>query len=81
MTDRLWRWLNRLYSFFRRAPLDRELDTEMSAHLELAVEENLRRGFSPEEARRQAFLRFGGTQQAKEEHREARQYRHFLGRE
>src|SRR5437016_10762356 len=44
----------------------------MSAHLELAIEENLRRGLSPAEARRQAFLRFGGSQQAKEQHRDAR---------
>ncbi|HEX8763609.1 MAG TPA: ABC transporter permease, partial [Candidatus Acidoferrum sp.] len=44
----------------------------MSSHLELAIEENLRRGLSPTEARRQAMLRFGGSQQAKEQHREAR---------
>jgi len=59
-------------SFFRSAQLDRELDAEMSSHLELAIEENLKRGFSPDEARRQARLRFGGPQQAKEQHREAR---------
>jgi predicted permease len=64
--------LQRLFSFFRRSQLDRELDAEMSSHLELAVEENLRRGLSPAEARRQAMLRFGGPQQAKEQHREAR---------
>lgn len=64
--------LQRLRSFFRRSQLDRELDAEMSSHLELAIEENLRRGLSPAEARRQAMLRFGGPQQAKEQHREAR---------
>ena len=64
--------LQRSRSFFRRAQLDRELDAEMSSHLELAIEENLRRGLSPAEARRQAMLRFGGSQQAKEQHREAR---------
>src|SRR5437773_5443007 len=63
---------HRLRSLFRRARQDRELDAEMSAHLELAIEENLERGLSPAEARRQALLRFGGTQQAKENHREAR---------
>ncbi len=72
MTHRLWQLLHRMSSFFRRAELDRDLDAEMSAHLELAVEENLRRGLSPAEARRQALLRFGGTQQAKEQHRDAR---------
>src|SRR5205823_3204857 len=58
--------------FFRRAQLDRELDAEMSAHLELAIEENLQRGLAPAEARRQALLRFGGAQQAREKYREAR---------
>src|SRR5919108_2534929 len=72
MMDRLMQSLQRLFSFFRRSQLDRELDAEMSSHLELAVEENLRRGLSPAEARRQAMLRFGGPQQAKEQHREAR---------
>jgi hypothetical protein len=64
--------LNRLRAFFRKEPLDRELDAEMAAHLELATEENLQRGLSPEEARRQALIRFGGVEQAKEQHREAR---------
>ncbi len=72
MISWLRRSLHRLLSFFRRAQFDRELEVEMSAHLQLAIEENLRRGFSSEEARRQALLRFGGRQQAKEQHREAR---------
>jgi putative ABC transport system permease protein len=72
MTDRLKQLLHRMYSFFRRAQLDRDLDAEVSSHLELAIEENLRRGLSSTEARRQAALRFGGSQQAKEQHREAR---------
>src|SRR5215467_2352759 len=72
MTDRVRQLLHRLRSFFRRAQLDRELDVEMSSHLELAIEENLLRGLSPDEAKRQALLRFGGSQQAKEGHRKAR---------
>src|SRR5256714_6271212 len=63
---------NRLASLFRRAEMDHELDAELSAHLELAIEENLQRGMSAEEARRQALIRFGGTQQAKGQHREGR---------
>src|SRR5579864_9038544 len=72
MIDRLFQLLSRLLSLFRRHKLDRDLDDELSAHLELAVEENLQRGLSPAEARRQALIRFGGTQQAKEQHRDAR---------
>ena len=72
MTDRLRQTLYRLLAFFRRSPLDRDLDHEVATHLELAIEENLERGLAPAEARRQALLRFGGRQQAKEQHREAR---------
>src|SRR5690242_2506007 len=72
MTSRVRQLLHRLRSFFGGAEQDRDLDVEMSAHLELAIEENLQRGLSPDEARRQALVRFGGPQQAKENHREAR---------
>ncbi len=68
----MWELLHRLRSFFRREELDRDFDAEMASHLELATAENLERGLGPAEARRQAFLRFGGSQQAREEHREAR---------
>src|SRR6059058_4733812 len=72
MTDRLRQSFLRLRSLFRSAEQDRELDAEVSHHLDLAIEENLRRGLSPQEARRQALIRFGGSQQAKENHRDAR---------
>ena len=72
MSDRLRQLLHRLRSFFRGAHDDRDLDAEMAAHLDLATEENLRQGMPAEEARRQALIRFGGPQQAKEQHREAR---------
>ncbi|MBV8632101.1 MAG: ABC transporter permease [Silvibacterium sp.] len=63
---------DRLRSFFRKDPLDRDLNAEIAAHLELAIEEHLQHGMSPEEARRRALVRFGGVQQAKEQQREAR---------
>jgi putative ABC transport system permease protein len=62
----------RFLSLFRRDRLDRDLAAEISAHLDLAVEENLKRGLSPQEARRQALIQFGGTQQATEGHRDSR---------
>jgi predicted permease len=64
--------LYRLRALFPNSKMDRELDAEMAAHLELAVEENLKLGMSPEDARRQALIRFGGVDQAKEKQREAR---------
>lgn len=70
--DTLRQTFNRLRAFFYKRPLDQELDAEMASHLDLAIEENLRRGLSSAEARRQALIRFGGVEQAKERHREAR---------
>jgi predicted permease len=64
--------LNQIRSLFRSEQLDHEVKDEMASHLELAVEENLRRGLSPDEARRQALVQFGGVQQALERHRESR---------
>ena len=63
---------NRVRSFFRSEELDHEVQQEMASHLEMAVEENLRHGMSREEARRQALVRFGGVEQALEQHRESR---------
>src|SRR5215831_18098824 len=72
MIDQVRQGFHRLRSFFRRAQQDRELDAEMFAHLELAIEENLERGVPAAEARRRALVRFGGPQQVRETHREAR---------
>jgi predicted permease len=63
---------NRVLAFFRKAPLDQDLDAEMASHLEFAIEENVQRGMTPEEARRQAMVQFGGVQQAREKQRASR---------
>lgn len=69
-------WLRRLLirfrSTFSHRCQDQELDAEMASHLDFAIEENINRGMSREEARRQALVRFGGVEQAKQQHREAR---------
>ena len=62
----------RVGSFFRKDQLDQELNEEMASHLQMAVEENMRRHMSAEEARRQALVRFGGVQQALERRSEER---------
>lgn len=72
MKSNLREALQRLRSLFRREPLDRDLDGELATHIEFAVEDNIKLGMSPAEARRQALIRFGGVQQAKEHQRDAR---------
>jgi putative ABC transport system permease protein len=72
MIDRFKQSWQRLACVFRRTQLDRELDVELAAHLEMAIDENLQRGMSAEQARRQALISLGGKEQARQRHREAR---------
>ncbi|MGA8668934.1 MAG: ABC transporter permease [Terracidiphilus sp.] len=62
----------RLRAFFTGQRLDEELDAELAAHIDLAVEDYIERGMTPDQARRRAILAFGGIQQAREQQREAR---------
>lgn len=72
MSNSLQQAFHRLRAFFRKEELDQEFEAEVSTHLDLAIEENIRSGMPVKEARRQALIRFGGVEQAKEQQREAR---------
>ena len=60
---------------FGALALERELDDEVLAHLELAEHDALARGLDPVEARRDALRQFGGIEQMKEVHRDDRSVR------
>jgi putative ABC transport system permease protein len=62
----------RLMSFFQRQSLDRELDEEVQAHLDLAVDDYVRRGTPEGDARRLARLKFGAIEASKDAHRDSR---------
>ena len=62
----------RLRAIFRRRSLERELDDELRFHLEQQAAMESRGGLSPDEARRQARLAFGGVDVVKEASRDAR---------
>jgi predicted permease len=49
----------RFTNLFRRKQLDREIAAELQAHIELRTEDNIASGMTPEQARREALLRFG----------------------
>jgi len=68
----LRRTLKRVRAFWNKPALDAELEAELAAHLEFAIEENLERELTPEEARRVALANLGGMELAKEQQREAR---------
>jgi putative ABC transport system permease protein len=65
-------WLRRLGGLFGWRRSESELAAELESHLALHIEDNLRAGMMPEEARRQALLKLGGLEQAKESYRERR---------
>jgi predicted permease len=61
------RWYQRL---FRRARIERQLDTELRFHVEQQIADYVATGMTLEEARRRARLEFGGLDQVKEECRD-----------
>jgi putative ABC transport system permease protein len=66
----LRRLLIRLSGVFRKRRQERELAEEFEAHFQMHVEDNLRRGMSAAEAWREARLKFGSVDSAKESMRE-----------
>src|SRR4029077_7333796 len=57
-------------SLFRKNALDAQLDSELRFHIEKLTNDNVAAGMTPEDARRQAILEFGGREQIKEELRD-----------
>ena len=67
------RWLRALWrNLVRRRRADLEIDAEIDAHLQLLVDEHVRAGHTPDEARRLARLDLGGAVQVAEAVRERR---------
>ncbi|HET7563841.1 MAG TPA: ABC transporter permease [Gemmatimonadaceae bacterium] len=58
--------LARLSGFLRRSKMEQRLAEEMQFHIEMQTEENMRAGMGPEEARRAAFVAFGGRERFRE---------------
>lgn len=60
---------SRLAELLRRRKLDADLDEEVRAHIELAIEEKIKRGVPAQDARTSALREFGGVAQVKEDYR------------
>jgi putative ABC transport system permease protein len=69
---RMRAFLLRLAGLAGKDRSDRELAEEIDSHLQMAIEENIRAGMTPEAARRAALLASGGLESAKEAYRERR---------
>lgn len=67
----------RVRALFKRDKLERELDDEVCFHLEMQIDENVKRGMSPEEARYAALRSFGAVEAMKESYRDRRAFTMF----
>src|SRR5262245_39538840 len=63
-------FIHRLCGLFLKRKLERDLEDEIRSHLDMQIEDNLRLGMSPEEARYEALRKFGGVEQVKESYRD-----------
>jgi putative ABC transport system permease protein len=62
--------LMRLKGTFARSRHERDMAAELESHLQLHIDDNVRAGMTPVEARRLALLKFGGLEAIKEQHRD-----------
>ena len=60
-------WFVRALSMFQGKKVEREMAQELEAHLQMQIEDNVRAGMPAEEARRQALLKLGGMEAAREQ--------------
>jgi predicted permease len=58
--------LRRISNLFWRSRMDREIDAEIKSHLQMRTEDNIASGMPPDQARRDALLRFGNPTVTKE---------------
>ena len=63
-------WLSRVKGLFAKDARERELAAELESHLQLHIDDNIRAGMSPQEARRVAVMKLGGVEQTKEAYRD-----------
>jgi putative ABC transport system permease protein len=62
----------RMFGVFGSRRAERELHAEIESHLQLHVDDNVRAGMSPQEARRRAVIALGGVERTKEAYRDRR---------
>ena len=63
-------WLLRFKGLFLKDARERELADELESHLQMHIDDNIRAGMSPHEARRVAVMKLGGVDQTKEAYRD-----------
>ena len=64
-------WM-RLCGLLRKPRGDADFEAELTSHLAMHIEDGIRAGLTPGEARRQALIRLGGAEQTRQAYRERR---------
>jgi predicted permease len=59
-------FFRRISNLFFRSRVDREIEAELKSHVEMRIEDSIGEGMSPEDARRDAVLRFGNPTATKQ---------------
>jgi predicted permease len=70
--NRLRAWMLQLSGLWPSARREQEMADELESHLAMHIDDNLRAGMTPEQARRHALLKLGGVETTKEACRERR---------
>ena len=65
-------WLIRFGGLFDKRRFEQEIGDEIESNLQFHIDDGLRDGMNPQEARRQALIRLGGIEPAKEAWRDRR---------
>jgi predicted permease len=69
-------WLHRLSNLLRRTDLNREIDEELQFHVDQRIDDNLAAGMTEDEARRDAYARFGSRAGVREATRDVNVFIH-----
>ena len=65
-------WIHRIAGMFAGRRAETDLSAELDSHLQLHIDDNLRAGMTPAEARRRALVKLGGVESTKEAYRDRR---------
>jgi macrolide transport system ATP-binding/permease protein len=63
-------WMRRLTGMMSNERREKEFASELEGHLQMHVDDNLRAGMTPQDARRDAILKLGGLEMTRQAYRE-----------
>jgi predicted permease len=72
--NRLRAWFRKLTGVVPTQHQEQDFSSELESHLQLHIDDNVRAGMTPADARRSAILKLGGIEHTKQSHREGRTF-------